>query len=72
MITFLIALSSEERFLFKELIKACNKKINPGLKNLKWNSEVSDFYIADCSAYTAEVIITQLKLSLKKHFAKIQ
>ncbi|KAJ9574123.1 hypothetical protein L9F63_008537, partial [Diploptera punctata] len=49
------ALSSEERVLFKELIKVCDKKINPGLNKLKWNSDVSDLYISDCVIYTAEL-----------------
>lgn len=51
------ALSDEERLLFKQLITSVEKKISPGLSALTWLSEVSDTYIAECSAVTAEVMI---------------
>lgn len=50
------ALSDEERLLFRQLLVSVEKKIAPGLTALTWLSEVSDAYIAECSAVTAEVI----------------
>lgn len=49
------SLSDEERELFRVLIATAEKKISPGLFALKWNSDISDEYIAECCAYTAEV-----------------
>lgn len=51
----LAALSDEERLLFKPLISNVEKKIAPGLSSLTWNADVSDVYIAECSACTAEL-----------------
>jgi hypothetical protein len=53
----MVALSDEERVLFRELIKVCDKKINPGLLDLKWNTDVSDMYISDCLLHISEVRI---------------
>lgn len=50
------ALSDEERLLFRQLLVSVEKKISPGLSALTWVSEVSDAYIAECSAVTAEVL----------------
>lgn len=51
------ALSDEERLLFKQLLVTVEKKIAPGLTALNWMSDVSDEYIAECSAVTAEVLL---------------
>lgn len=51
----LAALSDEERLLFKPLINSVEKKIAPGLSKLTWGADVSDVYIAECSACTAEL-----------------
>lgn len=51
----LAALSDEERLLFKPLINNVEKKIAPGLTKLTWGAEVSDAYIAECCACTAEL-----------------
>lgn len=51
----LSALSDEERLLFKPLINIVERKIAPGLSKLTWAAELSDAYIAECSACTAEV-----------------
>nr|CAD7455962.1 unnamed protein product [Timema tahoe] len=48
------SLSDEERVLFRELIRGCDKKINPGLHKLQWNTDVSDLYISECCQHTAE------------------
>nr|CAD7568025.1 unnamed protein product [Timema californicum] len=50
-----MALSDEERVLFRELIRGCDKKINPGLHKLQWNTDVSDLYISECCQHTAEL-----------------
>jgi len=52
-----LALSDEERVLFRELIKVCDKKINPGLLKIKWNTDVSERYISDCFLCISEVRI---------------
>lgn len=52
-----LALSDEERVLFRELIKVCDKKINPGLLKIKWNNDVSERYISDCFLCISEVRI---------------
>ncbi|PNF16790.1 hypothetical protein B7P43_G00884 [Cryptotermes secundus] len=49
------ALSDEERLLFRELINVCDKKINPGLFKLKWNTEISEKYLSDCSIHISEL-----------------
>ncbi|XP_049764343.1 dynein axonemal heavy chain 2 [Schistocerca cancellata] len=49
------SLSDSERLLFRESIKACNKKIKPGLTSLKWNSDVSDMYISECLTCITEL-----------------
>lgn len=51
------ALSDEERLLFRSLLVSVEKKIAPGLTALTWVSEVSDAYISEVSAVTAEVRI---------------
>jgi hypothetical protein len=43
--------------LFRELIKVCDKKINPGLLKIKWNTDVSELYISDCFLCISEVRI---------------
>ncbi|KAJ4429794.1 hypothetical protein ANN_21998 [Periplaneta americana] len=48
-------LSDEERVLFREWIKVCDRKIQPGVIKLKWNTDVSDMYVSECSAYIAEL-----------------
>ncbi|KYM82700.1 Dynein heavy chain 2, axonemal [Atta colombica] len=42
------ALSLTERALFRELIRQLDRKINPGLTKLTWNTEYVDTYIEDC------------------------
>ncbi|XP_076295130.1 dynein heavy chain 2, axonemal kl-2 [Lasioglossum baleicum] len=42
------ALSVSERDLFRELIRQLDRKINPGLGRLTWNSEYVEAYIEDC------------------------
>lgn len=51
----LSALSDEERLLFRQLINNVEKKIAPGLSKLTWAADVSDAYVAECCAATAEV-----------------
>ena len=53
----ILALSDEERVLFRELIKVCDKKINPGLLKIKWTADVSELYISDCFLCISEVRI---------------
>lgn len=53
----LAALSDEERLLFKQLINNVEKKVAPGLSKLNWATDVSDAYIAECCAVTADVRI---------------
>jgi len=43
--------------LFRELIKVCDKKINPGLLKIKWTTDVSELYISDCCLCISEVRI---------------
>lgn len=52
---FFSALSVTERELFRELIRQLDRKINPGLGRLTWNSEYMDAYIEDCFNQTANV-----------------
>ncbi|XP_012153483.1 dynein heavy chain 2, axonemal kl-2 [Megachile rotundata] len=49
------ALSATERDLFRELIRQVDRKINPGLGRLTWNSEYVDSYIEDCLNQTANL-----------------
>lgn len=51
----LAGLSDEERLLFKPLINNVERKVAPGLSKLTWGADVSDAYIAECSACTAEL-----------------
>jgi hypothetical protein len=53
----ILALSDEERLLFRELINVCDKKINPGLLKLKWSTDISEKYFSDCSLHISEVTI---------------
>jgi hypothetical protein len=53
----MLALSDEERLLFRELINVCDKKINPGLLKLKWSTDISEKYLSDCSIHISEVRI---------------
>lgn len=59
------ALSSTERELFRELIRQLDRKINPGLGRLTWNTEYVDAYIEDCFNQTANV---RFSLSLLSPF----
>jgi hypothetical protein len=61
----ILALSDEERVLFREVIKVCDKKINPGLLKIKWNTDVSELYISDCFSCVSEVRIKLI--ILKSH-----
>ncbi|XP_031370853.1 dynein heavy chain 2, axonemal [Apis dorsata] len=49
------ALSIVERELFRELIRQLDRKINPGLNKLTWNTEYVDAYIEDCFNETANL-----------------
>ncbi|CAK9808028.1 Dynein axonemal heavy chain 2 [Anthophora quadrimaculata] len=49
------ALSMTERELFRELIYQLDRKINPGLSRLTWNTEYVDAYIEDCFNQTANL-----------------
>ncbi|XP_050561707.1 dynein axonemal heavy chain 2 [Spodoptera frugiperda] len=49
------SLSDEERLLFKPLITACEKKVQPGITKLTWTSTMSDAYIADCVIQIGEL-----------------
>lgn len=49
------SLSDEERLLFKRLIIAVEGKIAPGLRQLTWETDIVDEYIAECNTVTAEV-----------------
>ncbi|XP_068978772.1 dynein axonemal heavy chain 2 [Bombus flavifrons] len=49
------ALSMTERDLFRELIRHVDRKINPGLNRLTWNTEYVDAYIEDCFNQTANL-----------------
>ncbi|XP_076240945.1 dynein heavy chain 2, axonemal kl-2 [Calliopsis andreniformis] len=51
--TAIEALSITERELFRELIRRLDRRINPGLSKLTWNSEYVDTYIEDCFNQTA-------------------
>lgn len=63
---FFLALSDEERLLFRELVKKVDKKIAPGLFRIDWTSEFSEEYITDVSSQTAEVCVEiQCNIALK-------
>ncbi|XP_011862155.1 PREDICTED: dynein heavy chain 2, axonemal [Vollenhovia emeryi] len=47
------ALSLTERALFRELIRQLDRKINPGLTKLTWNTDYVDSYIENCFNETA-------------------
>ncbi|XP_043512192.1 dynein axonemal heavy chain 2 [Frieseomelitta varia] len=49
------ALSRTECELFRELIRQVDRKINPGLNRLTWNTEYVDAYIEDCFNQTANL-----------------
>ncbi|KAG7305948.1 hypothetical protein JYU34_008511 [Plutella xylostella] len=49
------SLSDEERLLFKPLISACERKVQPGITKLTWTSTLSDAYIADCVTQIGEL-----------------
>jgi hypothetical protein len=53
----MLALSDEERMLFREFINVCDKKINPGLLKLKWSTDISENFLSDCSLHISEVRI---------------
>ncbi|XP_037870398.1 dynein axonemal heavy chain 2 isoform X3 [Bombyx mori] len=48
------SLSDDERLLFKPMITACDKKVQPGISKLTWTSNMSDAYIADCVTQIGE------------------
>ncbi|XP_054274165.1 dynein axonemal heavy chain 2 [Macrosteles quadrilineatus] len=45
------ALSDQERMLFRELIKECNRKIIPGITKLTWNTDMADVYVSECCVH---------------------
>ncbi|XP_072759448.1 dynein axonemal heavy chain 2 [Anoplolepis gracilipes] len=49
------SLSLTERALFRELIRQLDRKINPGLTKLTWNTDYVDSYIEDCFNETANL-----------------
>ncbi|XP_013149055.1 PREDICTED: dynein heavy chain 2, axonemal [Papilio polytes] len=49
------SLSEPERLLFKPLISACERKVQPGISKLTWTSTMSDEYIADCVTQIGEL-----------------
>lgn len=52
---YFIALSDEEKLLFRALIRQLDNKIKPGLTKLTWNSDYIEDYIKDCNTHTANV-----------------
>ncbi|KAJ1520022.1 hypothetical protein ONE63_004252 [Megalurothrips usitatus] len=62
------SLSDEERLLFRELIKGCDKKIGPGLQRYSWDTDIADIYIVECLSYTSMVqdIIDDYKSSVQE------
>ncbi|KAE8744396.1 hypothetical protein FOCC_FOCC009000 [Frankliniella occidentalis] len=62
------SLSDEERLLFRELIKGCDKKINPGLQRYTWDTDVADIYMVECLSFTSLVqdIIDDYKSSVQQ------
>jgi len=54
------ALSVVERALFGELIRHLDRKINPGIKQLTWNTEYVDQYIEECFNETVNVRLDSL------------
>lgn len=44
----LCSLSDKERLLFKEHIKAMDRKLSPGIFRLNWENELTSDYITDC------------------------
>ncbi|KAJ3355389.1 hypothetical protein HDU91_005673, partial [Kappamyces sp. JEL0680] len=48
-------LSPAEQLLFRERIKFLDRKVNPGLTNLNWDSKgISDFFIKECRRHLAD------------------
>ncbi|XP_034231069.1 dynein heavy chain 2, axonemal [Thrips palmi] len=62
------SLSDEERLLFRELIKGCDKKINPGLQRYTWDTDIADIYIVECLSFTSMVqdVIDDYKSSVQE------
>lgn len=54
------ALLVVERALFRELIRQLDRKINPGLTKLTWNTDYVDAYIENCFNETANVRLDSL------------
>ncbi|XP_018342049.1 PREDICTED: dynein heavy chain 2, axonemal [Trachymyrmex septentrionalis] len=57
------ALSLTERALFRELIRQLDRKINPGLTKLTWNTDYVDSYIENCFHETTQNFIDIYKNS---------
>lgn len=51
----LSSLSDKERLLFKEHIKAMDKKLAPGMFKLTYNDEMTDAYITECLKHLDEL-----------------
>lgn len=58
------ALSDEERLLFHELIKGCDRKIIPGLQRYTWDTDIADVYIVECLSFTSMVMNLLFKIIL--------
>ncbi|XP_017886409.1 dynein heavy chain 2, axonemal [Ceratina calcarata] len=58
------ALAMAERELFRELIQQLDRKINPGLSKLTWNTEYVDAYIEDCFNQTLQEFVDVYKESI--------
>ncbi len=51
-----VALSHEERGLFRERIRFLDKKIHPGLTKLSWAPKgISEFFITECRMHASKV-----------------
>ncbi|KAI9004259.1 dynein heavy chain and region D6 of dynein motor-domain-containing protein [Gaertneriomyces semiglobifer] len=49
-------LSPEEHLLFRERIRALDRKINPGLTNLTWASKgITDYFVKECRRFSQDV-----------------
>lgn len=51
----LCSLSDKERLLFREHIKAMDRKLSPGLFKLTYNDELTNEYITECLKYLDEL-----------------
>lgn len=51
----LCSLSDKERLLFKEHIKAMDKKLSPGMFRLTYSDELTDAYISECLKHLNEL-----------------